>query len=159
MAAQAPQNDDDRLDELLKKFDHQFSLRKNGDNPMRYVLRLLTPERAMLLLLVVWQLGGQFRDIQVQVQRLSEREEHVQALTEDLSKQLEEARRLSLDQKATVEELTQTQERLASTTQEIDDRISRTVTRPEFNEARNSLVARLDRIEKAIAKFFTDATP
>jgi len=142
---------DPRIDELLRtvrELSHQRSLRKNGESWPAYVGKIVTPERVMLAVMLIWQFGGEWRDMKVKVDdgiaKVTEKSEQVDALAETVRLREETAKQLAIDTRGTTDEL---KAEMAALT----DRVNRTITRNEFNAAiNNGVVPRLASIEKQL---------
>jgi len=142
---------DPRIDELLRQvreLSHQRSLRKNGESWPAYVGKIVTPERVMLAVMLIWQFGGEWRDLKVKVDEniaaVQHKADQVDALAESVRLREETAKQLSIDTKATTDDL---KAEMVSLT----ERVNRTITRAEFNAAiNNGVVPRLASIEKQL---------
>jgi hypothetical protein len=143
---------DPRIDELLKQVKdlaHQNSLKKNGESWPAYIGKIVTPERAMLAVMMVWQFGGEWRDMKVKV---DEQLVQVDTLAATVRAREETAKQLALDTQATTDDLRSDMAELSKATKGLEDRVSRTITRSEFNAAINTgIVPRLASIEKRLA--------
>jgi hypothetical protein len=125
--------------------------KKNGDGLLGYIGRLVTPERILLVIVLIYNVGGRVQEFQTNMRGVLERETMLGAKIEAVSQQLarldtltvnqEEAKGTALKQDAAIEEL-QRRSRLA------DQRLQLTITRQEFREAvEQRIVPRLERIE------------
>jgi septal ring factor EnvC (AmiA/AmiB activator) len=145
-----PSDVSDQIRELLRhELQAMVSLRKNGGTWGDYVTKIVTPERIMLVVLLVYQFGGQVQQIKQQLEYVTARDQEVTAQQEELTQQLAAARSLFTAQEETVLELMAHTDTLRTTTAGLDDRINRTVTRAEFKEALDQrILPRLERIER-----------
>jgi len=133
-------------------------LKKNGDTALEYIKRIVTPERVMLTFLLVYQLGGEVRNVRSQLDSLAVREKavtqqqaHLSHQMQSMSTLVQQQGELLLSQNATVDELMVQTDTLRRTTSVLDDRINNTVTRSEFAAAvTQRILPRLDRIERTL---------
>jgi len=147
-----PPPKDDLVEQLAKRLDHQFSLRKNGDTWPSYLTKIATPERLMLAVLLVWQFGGEFRDLQRQVEALATTKAEVEAIAIAMQTQIEEHRVITAEYKGTVDQLMTENATLAATAKGLNEQVSLTITRGEFNRVvQLQIIPRLEKIEKAQA--------
>jgi hypothetical protein len=144
--------EDDLVEQLVRKLDHRFSLRKNGDTWPSYLGKIATPERLMLVVLMVWQFGGEFRDLQRQVEALATTKAEVDAIAVAMQTQIEEHRVITAEYKGTVEALMMENAALAATAKSLNDRVGLAITRGDFNRVvQLQIIPRLEKIEKAQA--------
>jgi hypothetical protein len=129
---------------------HRQSLRKNGESWKAYLGKVFTVDRILLLIVLIYQLGGQVKSYTSQLEGLVKREEAVLDQQRTLTTQIAAQRGLVEEQGELVMGLMNETARLEQARRQLDDRISRTVTRQEFKAAiEERILPRLDRIEKA----------
>lgn len=150
-------SDDNRVlvAELLKALKHQQSLTKNGEPWADYLTKLITPGRIMWTFLaignaiqLIWLLGVQYRDVQVRLEASDQTAAIVKGLEENTQKQ----DALTTELAGTVQALMNENAALATTAKGLNDRVSLTITRGEFNRVMQlQIIPRLEKIEKAQA--------
>jgi len=144
--------DSDLVEQLVKQLDHRASLKKNGDTWPSYLGKIATPERLMLAVLVVWQFGGEFRDLQLQVEALATTKDEVDAIAIAMQTQVEEHRVITAEYKDTVDQIMLENAALAETAKALNDRVGLAMTRGDFNRVvQLQIIPRLEKIEKAQA--------
>jgi len=158
--------------ELLKALNERHSVKKNGESWRAWIRKVSTPERwfALVTMLVttaftsIFWMGGEWRVWRSDVAAISaiktEVTTTVTATKEEIAKQMKEAaavtaeaRELNKKYEENVDALMEQTALLERTTRGLDQRVSRTVTRQDFNElanlVRNQIAPQLQRIEKA----------
>jgi hypothetical protein len=149
----APKENSPLVKELLEALAAQRSLKKNGESLPEWLLKVITPGRIMWFLLAVsqlvqltWIAGGKFRDVQVRLEASDQTASIVKGLEENTKKQDV----ITTELAGTVEELMAQNAALAATARGLNDRVSLTITRAEFNRAMQlQIIPRLEKIEKA----------
>lgn len=123
--------------------------KKNGDGLLGYLGRLITPERIALAFLLAYQVGGRVQEITTEMRGFEQKNAllatqvaDVNANVERLGHAQQAAAGLAVKQDAAITDL-------KARTVALNQRLSLTVTRGEFQEAvEQRILPRLDRIEK-----------
>jgi hypothetical protein len=123
--------------------------KKNGDGLLGYIGRLVTPERIMLAIVLVYQLGGRVQQFTTNISTLEAKNQQLAAQIADVNANVE---RLGHAQQAAAG-LAEKQDvaitDLKARAVALNQRLALTVTRGEFREAiEQRILPRLDRIEK-----------
>ena len=145
---------DDRMeqfDKLLQRMDQRYSLKKNGDSWRQYLGKVITIDRVLLFLMLIYQAGGQVQNYKLQLDGLVTREQAVVQQQGQLTQQLDAASRMLDEQGGIVKDLMSETERLKTTSSSLTDRIGRTITRAEFEATvQQRIIPRLERIEQTL---------
>lgn len=159
MTKQHRSDNDGQVEEMVKHaLENYFSVKKNGDTWKQYVVKVVTPDRILLLALLVYTAGGQVQLFKLQVNGLLEREKNVVTQQKAITAQQEQQRVLQSEQARTIQTLKQETETLMNENEKfhslstrLNDQIRGYVTRSEFNSViRQQILPRLDRIEKKV---------
>lgn len=148
----------DELENAHHRLESRFSLKKNGDTWKTYLGKVVTPERVMLLIMLIYQFGGQMQRVTTNLEGLDQREQVLTQQHHELTAQMRAARDLQnmqgeivMDLMAQTNRLSEEGKRLEEARVRLTDDMRRTVKRDEFERAlKQQLLPRIDRIERAL---------
>lgn len=147
-----------RIEHVLKKLAEQQyqltqrqSLRKNGESWMRYLGKVFTLDRILLLIVLIYQFGGQVQSYKTQLANLVEARTAVIQQQAAVTEQVAVQKRITETQGESVAQLIAETNRLALVVGHLDDQMKLTITRSELKDAVDGrLIPRLERIEHAV---------
>lgn len=143
---------DSRLKRMIREvLDEQRSLRKNGETWSEYARKIVTPERVMLVLLVLFRFGGDLRDAQRALETATRQATEASEKADAASAKAQAAADTLFFVQRNLEAVMATIKEQATFNDQIKGKVDLAVTRQEFNAAmRQQILPRLERIERRI---------
>lgn len=142
-------------DAVETALEHRAKLGKNGETWTGYLRRLITPERIGLTVLLIYQLGGNVRDVQNKLETTTraaiDATQKAEAASRKADESAEAIRAARVELAATITDITTRLQQQATQDADLRDRVSRGVTRTEFTSTvEQQILPRLARIEQRV---------
>lgn len=141
----------ERIQESQRVASHRNSLIKNGETWWQYIGKVFTVDRILLLIVLIYQIGGRVQYYTSRLDDVQKQQELVAKQHEAVVEQMRNTLTLQQQLAEAVEIQKSETARLSQVSRQLNDRISLTVTRREFERALAERISQpLNRIERAI---------